>query len=764
MRITTSRVEATGLLCLVLLAIAWCLGGPSASAATTTPSVRSGTECAYANALKAVGERQTAHAQYLKVLAAEPQSPCALSGAKATAPETSTSAWDWLTDAAKHAGVAVGFVVLVSLLVVTVALVLLQPVMRWKRTRDHWPAKLFRRPSLSVDDFNDSALTSKLGPGVAGLVRGRVSWERDRFGLHVVSGQAGIASAWAGLGDVSADAKAAVAVIQFLTALLPRRNFVLKGQLQPDGNKGAGISLELSQGDAAKALVSFWANDLDAPAAGGTQTPPGEPGSQDGGNGKPTDPYQQLAIASAAWTDHWVSTLVGGDALLSRDPLSWAYFRAGVDCQQAGELAAATTLYERALRSDGQNAGALANLGIISFWTARYGDAEWYLKRALAVLDARPDGKLSTEHNPDWYRIKYTLAALHTNWAASLSDPEGRRAHTQESAELAKELASQTLATLDDIPQRTAEKSARTFQENTLKPFLEGTIEPSALVLAASTAVDEADLEPNGPQPRALHAPVAHDNGTGRVSPGEPAKSLPDTTLDTKKAEARKALAASRVDPWPLISFVEEAPSRPPAALFNLACFYTRVRDFVTAADRLILALREESPTERKGLIEAATTDPTLAPLRTRRPGLIPKLQQFLDPVEDAAALVHQFDLQSQAYHRFASQGWEMKWLDNVSGFDWSASKNAQTRFVEIAGAAPLTTADIERRVGQLAIYGRSGQAGAAGTRRVLVVPADTKLTRGVLDGAANVGLDVEDPTGPLKATPDARQPVPAAG
>ena len=75
---------------------------------------------------------------------------------------------------------------------------------------------------------------------MAGLIRGRVTWRTDRFGLNLVSGQAGVASAFSGIGDVSSEAKAAVAVITVLTALLPRRRFQLTGQLQPAGEEGAG--------------------------------------------------------------------------------------------------------------------------------------------------------------------------------------------------------------------------------------------------------------------------------------------------------------------------------------------------------------------------------------------------------------------------------------------------------------------------------------------------------------------------------------------
>lgn len=733
MRLKTTRGGIAGLLCLLLFAIAACVGAQVASAASPAPTGQSATACAYADALKAVGESQKAHTEYLKVLAADPASTCAANGAKATA--ATTSVWDWLSGAAKHAGVAVAFVVLVSLLVVVLVLLVLQPFARWKRTRDRWPAKIVRRPSLTVNDFNDAALDSKIGPGVAGLVRGRVSWQRDRFGLHVVSGQAGVASALAGLGDVSGDAKAAVAVIQLLTALLPRRRFELKGQLQNPGTRGTGISLELSQGDAANALVTFWADDFRPQVA----------------SADAQDAYDQLAIASAAWTDHWVSTLVGGDALLSHDPLSWAYFRAGVECQRTGHLEAATTLYQRARDADGENVGALANLGIISVRTARYEDAEWYLERALAVLKARPDGQLSNEHDPDWYRIKYTLAALHTNWAASSSDPQRRKTHTQRSAELARDLAAQTLTTLDAIPQPKAHKAAKTFQEKTLKPFLEGTIEPSALVLAASTAIDEGGLDPDGHQP-----PASPDNGAGPVSLGAPSSPLPDLTLEAKKQAARGALAQHPVDPFPLIAYVEGAPCRPPAGLFNLACFYTRVRDLHTAAERLVLAVRGLSPLERSAMIEAARTDPTLAPLRDRRSGLMAKLGELRGPLDEAdAALVSRFDLQTQLYERFDSEEWKIVWLDPKWRFDWFASRNGESKVVEIAPSGQVTAGDIDQSIGALIKYRNEAGLAPAEARAVLVIPADAQLAPGALDGAANAGVDVEDPTGkPFQATP----------
>ena len=117
-------------------------------------------------------------------------------------------------------------------------LLLLQIQTRTPWLRDRWPATEIRRPVFSVEPLTDTG-TDPLGSAVAGLIRGRVTWRTDRFGLNLVSGQAGVASAFSGLGDISSEAKAAVAVIEFLTALLPRRRFQLTGQLQPRARRGS---------------------------------------------------------------------------------------------------------------------------------------------------------------------------------------------------------------------------------------------------------------------------------------------------------------------------------------------------------------------------------------------------------------------------------------------------------------------------------------------------------------------------------------------
>jgi tetratricopeptide (TPR) repeat protein len=393
----------------------------TAAGASTTAQL-----CAYGTALQRDGERALAHAAFLRALAQSPDSQCANDGVKATA-APSGPVWTNAGKIATDAAIGLGAIVLALLLIGVAILLLLQVVTRTPGLRDQWPARGIRRPVFTVEPLTDTG-TGQLGSAVAGLIRGRVTWRTDRFGLNLVSGQAGVASAFSGLGDVSGEAQAAVAVIAALTALLPRRRFQLTGQLQPPGEEGVGISLELSQNGDAEALQSFWAASFHC------------------GGGENATAYQHLAVACAAWVDIWMTKALDAGGLVTNDPHSWAFFRSGVDAQRLGDRKRAQVLYEQALASDGTNVGALANLGIICRRARQYADAEDYLKRALAPTEGtKMAPHLRPSENPDWYRIKYQLAALYTNWAADSEPGLNKDRRAERAAAEAEDLAVTTL-------------------------------------------------------------------------------------------------------------------------------------------------------------------------------------------------------------------------------------------------------------------------------------------------------------------------------
>jgi tetratricopeptide (TPR) repeat protein len=607
--------------------------------------------CAYAAALKSAGERTNAHAAYLKVLAADPASSCARAGVSQTA--TTTSVWSWLGSAAPNAGKALAAAVLAVLLLTLVVLTALQVQTRVPWLRDIWPARTIRRPTMQIASLDDSALNERLGPAVAGLIRGRVSWRKDRFGVNLVSGQAGVATALSGLGDVSSEAKAAVAVIDVLTSLLPRRRFVLTGELQPASDEGPGISLELSQQSGFEALITFWARPLavknDATAA---------------------EVYRALAVAAAAWVDHWTAKAIGGGDLLTGDPQSWAVFRCGLDAQRLGDEERARVLYDRALVMDGTNVGALANLGVIYRRRNEYEDSRRNLRRALkATQDPKASPKLKRTLNPDWYRIKYQLAALYTNWAAATPSHVRHNEHANRALQASVDLARQTLEAIIKPPSAGIRESASSgFVEESLLPFLEGTIEPSALTLVACSI----DPIPPAPEQRPEHRP------------------------DREAVLAN--LASPSIDPWQLIAYVEMGEHVTPSAHFDLACFYTKIGKIAKATKRLQRAIRETAEPERKGLIAVVEKDPLLKRLREVRPGLIPKLElEFIADCElddESLKLVKQFNFQTRAYKAARDASWTVSWLPESSRFAFDAEQSGDGLLIALADTTNAVTED----------------------------------------------------------------------
>jgi tetratricopeptide (TPR) repeat protein len=652
--------------------------------------------CTYAKALEKAGEDKSAHDAYLKVLAADPSSRCASAGASRTA--ESTSPWSWLGTAATNAGRALGAVLIAVLVLAILLLVFLQFHTRIPWLRDHWPARSIRRPTLEIKALDDTALSDRLGPAVAGLIRGRVSWRRDRFGVNLVSGQAGIATALSGLGDASVETKAAVAVINFLTALLPRRHFLVAGELQPAGKEGPGISLELGRENGFEALITFWARPL-------------------GLSGDPTqdmDVYRSLAVASAAWVDHWMVRTVGGGDLLTGDPQSWAYFRCGLDAQRLGDEERARILYDQALVMDGANVGAMANLGIIYRRRNQYQDAQRNLLDARkATEDSEVAPKLEPQLNPDWYRIRYQLAALYTNWTAATPAGVQHDNRAKLATEEATGLATDTLHAISE-PQGGGilDSTPKGFVDETLQPFLEGTIEPSVLVLVACTV----DPVPASPAERPASRPT--------------------------RSEILEVLAKTPIDPWPLIAYVEMGNTKTPNALFDLACFYASADDIATGVDRLMDAVRDTLGPERKGLIDVAQRDPTLKSLRDTRPGLIPKLEKLFVPDvkldAESEKLVKQFDLQTRAHEEAVESGWDVTWMPADSHFAMHANKGSEWQLIELADVEELDNDHIAMTLGKLTMFRQDNDNAPA--RAVIIVLKEVSAD---YDDASDRGVDV---------------------
>ena len=664
--------------------------------------------CASAEVLASVGERESSHAAYLKTLEVEPTSGCAARGAKATS--STASVWSWFGDATNNGGKVLTLVVLAALALGILALLWLHGQTRIPGLRDLPPASWIRRPALQIAAFDDNALSEHLGQSIAGLVRGQVSLRKDRFGVNLVSGQAGVASALGDLGGISTETSAAVAVVNFLATRLPRRRFVLGGALQPAGGEGPGLSLELDRQQNCEALITFWAASLKIDSDPAPRA------------------YQSLAVAAAAWADHTVANALGGDDLLTADPQSWAYFRCGVDAQRLGDDPRARALYKLALVKDGSNLGALANLGIICRTQNEYESAEWYLAKALKVAEdptLRP--KLAAELNPDWYRIKHQLAAVYLNWAADtaeeMTDTKRAALKTKAICE-GRDAALSALNVLTDPPAARQLPSPQ-YLDRTLRPFLTGTFVPSVLGLVASA------VYPLSRPPRSQ-------------SPGGEKRTRP--TL-TQVLETLKSDQADQVDPWLLVDYVEGGEQLPPNAQSELACFYTLVTDHTAAAIWLRRAIRDAPDAEQKILIEVAGKDSTLAPLREAQPELIAKLtEEFGEDTTGVGAGARQsFDFRRRVQEWLVDDDWTVVWMPAGSQFTFQASKDRVTQLIELAsGTNALTSDDLDRTIGRLTSF-KTANPALGDVRARIMVPREPPPSAGIDYAAAAInGVDVE--------------------
>lgn len=341
----------------------------------------------------------------------------------------------------------------------------------------------------------------------------------------------------------------------------------------------------------------------------------------------------------------------------------------------------------------------MANLGILARRDMRYDDAEDYLTRARTATETLAlTPRIESRYNLDWYRIRYQFAALYSNWATETGDETLRAQRTQDAATHALVVARTALDTSTEISNRRLwGKPPAAFLRQTLKPFLDGTIVPSALVLIASTV---------------------------QAFP-EPEANWLDQNPDSKAV--RLEFDAETINPWLLIAFVEHGESRPPASLYNLACFYTRTYDLGTGAKRLLAAVRETMPAERQGLINVASRDPTLEPLRLKRPGIVAKLSEMVapaDPDPDAAELSQQFDRQDRVCRSLQSEGWIVRWEPVGSRFDQRASRNGHVLLVEFAGPARLGQNEVQATIGGLAKFKHDHPGAANAQAWVIIAPA----------------------------------------
>lgn len=360
--------------------------------------------CDRAARAKKANRPDVADELYAAALAKDVGSECARKGL--TAPAKTSSAWK---DFWGGVGDAVDFLPKIpDALAGLIGLLALVATVFWLVWR--------RRPSLVVRAFSGEAVDLKVGAGIAALVEerllsvariaertGDVTYDLDLVvaDVDLLAGEDDLSDAVTGMSEMP-QLQLAAAVIAFMERISFKRRLAIGGELLPEGPKGHGIATVLYRRNAIRARAGLWEAKVKSwmpPEDGGAPAAPAQPAQPPVPvTGPPEEPgalpYYRLAPAVAAWGQYEAGRELHAEVdMLTVSAESFALVSLGVARHRAGELQAAAECYADALTYDPDNVAALINLARIVSQTA-FG----HLPAVLLV--ARANAVLRRRHEP----------------------------------------------------------------------------------------------------------------------------------------------------------------------------------------------------------------------------------------------------------------------------------------------------------------------------------------------------------------------------
>ncbi len=183
--------------------------------------------------------------------------------------------------------------------------------------------------------------------------------------------------------------------------------------------------------------------------------------------------------------------------------------------------------------------------------------------------------------NPDWYRVKYSLATERVNWAL-VEKKESQMARAEGEAR-------SLLTAVHDRLLR--EQGNDDDAEPALNAFLGDHLKPSLLVLFAGIELSKFD------EGRKVSTPNAESEDLDRLED--------------------RIRTGGEVDPFLLVEEVVASYKRPsPGLSYNLACFYAQAGDWRSALEHLRGTVESTPPSAWPRLRAEIEHDPMFAPLR----------------------------------------------------------------------------------------------------------------------------------------------------
>lgn len=175
--------------------------------------------------------------------------------------------------------------------------------------------------------------------------------------------------------------------------------------------------------------------------------------------------------------------------------------------------------------------------------------------------------------NPDWYRVKFALAAEYTNWALDGEREEDDVKRLERASAAVEELQLAIAAALRTSPRK---RRGRRPRPTALQALLLEQIGPSVELLSAGIRLAWVRL--------------------GTLGPG-----AADDAVAYSRAVAERVKATGPHDPD-----VE----------YNLACVYVQGGALDDSKEHLRAAVERTNPSARRFLLERIATDPVLEPVR----------------------------------------------------------------------------------------------------------------------------------------------------
>lgn len=352
------------------------------------------------------------------------------------------------------------------------------------------------------------------------------------------------------------------AMLQLIDRLLPSRTRQVTGYLRPrDPRRGAGLTVALAR-QYGKVFdeITVWESEY-GPLQSVTEE-------------NPQPAYDRVVIPAAAWLlfnvrrySLWRRLRIRGafEVQGTKEWRSYALFAVGAEDYARGDAQSACVRYLQALRRDQANRGAKANLAVAELQTAGEDQDAWgRAGKRLDELQAAIESDGHYDKAQLWYRVRYTqtVAAMHPQWGNSRT---ARKA--------AVSLCAKLLAKTDKLK----ESKQLLGSSKALQAFLR-TAEPRALIVLASALRHEGR-----PPTKVSKQPPVDRNTLKEQLNAFAAKPDDGSTSDSfNNAVTHAGVIAYVIDEW--------SPLDPEAA-YDLACYYTRTRQWEEAEKCLLQAV-----------------------------------------------------------------------------------------------------------------------------------------------------------------------------